>query len=65
MTNVFVQRCVLTLFTVVSDGPADQSRSEKQKSRMNKRKAAADTLQNLRDELHAGGFDGSLLLAFT
>ena len=40
-----------------SELPSDQIRSERQKSRLNKRKAASDYLNKTRDDLFAGGFD--------
>lgn len=33
-------------------------KSEKHKQRMNKRKAVSDVLNNTREELFAGGFEG-------
>jgi tRNA (adenine58-N1)-methyltransferase non-catalytic subunit len=45
-----------------SDIPADQIKSERHKSRMNKRKAVSDLLTNTRDELFAGEFDASVFL---
>ncbi|KAG5647727.1 hypothetical protein DXG03_008450 [Asterophora parasitica] len=45
-----------------SDIPEDQIRSERQKSRLNKRKAVTDLLSNTRDELFYGEFD-SLIVA--
>lgn len=41
-----------------SDPVPEQARSDKQKSRLNKRKAATNTLQTLREELFTGEFDG-------
>jgi tRNA (adenine58-N1)-methyltransferase non-catalytic subunit len=43
-----------------SDIPADQIRSERHKSRLNKRKAVSDLLTNTRDELFSGEFDASV-----
>jgi tRNA (adenine-N(1)-)-methyltransferase non-catalytic subunit len=40
-----------------SDIPPDQMRSERQKSRLNKRKAVTDQLTNTREELFSGEFD--------
>jgi tRNA (adenine-N(1)-)-methyltransferase non-catalytic subunit len=56
--------CRVHLWSVVppSDLPADQIKSERQKSRLNKRKAVSDLLTNTRDELFAGEFDASVLL---
>ncbi|GLB35838.1 putative eukaryotic translation initiation factor 3 62 kDa subunit [Lyophyllum shimeji] len=45
-----------------SDVPPDQIRSERQKSRLNKRKAVTDLLTRTRDELFSGEFD-SLVVA--
>jgi hypothetical protein len=42
----------------MSDLPQEQYKTEKQKQRHMKRKAAADSLQAQREELFAGGFDG-------
>lgn len=44
-----------------SELPSDQIRSERQKSRLNKRKAALDFLNKTRDDLFAGGFDGLIV----
>jgi tRNA (adenine-N(1)-)-methyltransferase non-catalytic subunit len=45
-----------------SDIPAEQVRSERQKSRLNKRKAVSDLLASTRDELFAGEFDSFVFL---
>jgi tRNA (adenine-N(1)-)-methyltransferase non-catalytic subunit len=45
-----------------SDIPVDQIRSERQKSRLNKRKAVSDLLTSTRDELFAGEFDAFVFL---
>ncbi|KAF7307171.1 hypothetical protein MIND_00510700 [Mycena indigotica] len=44
------------------DVPSDQIKSDRQKSRLNKRKFALDALNNTREELFAGNFD-SLIIA--
>ncbi|KIM47530.1 hypothetical protein M413DRAFT_439198 [Hebeloma cylindrosporum] len=44
-----------------SDLPQDQVKSERQKHRLNKRKAISDLLSNTREELFAGEFDGLLI----
>ncbi|RDB29668.1 tRNA (adenine(58)-N(1))-methyltransferase non-catalytic subunit TRM6 [Hypsizygus marmoreus] len=44
-----------------SDVPTDQIRSERQKSRLNKRKAVTDLLSNTREELFSGEFDGLIV----
>ena len=41
-----------------SDLPQDQVKSERQKHRLNKRKAISDLLSNTREELFAGEFEG-------
>lgn len=43
-----------------SNIPQDQIRSERQKSRLNKRKAVTDQLTNTREELFNGEFDSSV-----
>ncbi len=41
-----------------SNIPTDQLKSDRQKHRLNKRKAVEDLLNNTREELFAGEFDG-------
>jgi len=41
-----------------SDLPQDQVKSDRQKHRLNKRKAISDLLSNTREELFAGEFEG-------
>jgi tRNA (adenine-N(1)-)-methyltransferase non-catalytic subunit len=41
-----------------SDVPQDQIKSEKHRTRLNKRKMVSDQLTNIREELFAGEFDG-------
>lgn len=43
-----------------SDLPADQIKSDRQKSRLNKRKAVSDLLTNTRNDLFAGEFEASV-----
>ncbi|KAJ7786619.1 Gcd10p family-domain-containing protein [Mycena metata] len=43
------------------DVPADQIKSERQKTRLNKRKAALDLLNTTREELFAGEFDALIV----
>ncbi|KAL0951615.1 hypothetical protein HGRIS_008296 [Hohenbuehelia grisea] len=43
------------------DLPADQIKSDKQKSRLNKRKAVSDALMAVREDLFAGEFDALLI----
>ncbi|KAJ7161279.1 Gcd10p family-domain-containing protein [Mycena crocata] len=43
------------------DVPSDQIRSDRQKSRLNKRKAATDLLNSTREELFAGEFDALIV----
>jgi tRNA (adenine-N(1)-)-methyltransferase non-catalytic subunit len=40
------------------DVPVDQARSDRHRTRLNKRKEASDMLTNTREELFAGEFDG-------
>ncbi|KAF8899064.1 Gcd10p family-domain-containing protein [Infundibulicybe gibba] len=44
------------------DLPSEQIRSDRQKARLNKRKAVSDLVMNTREELFGGGFD-SLIIA--
>ncbi|KAF9471731.1 Gcd10p-domain-containing protein [Pholiota conissans] len=44
-----------------SDIPTEQVKSDRQKHRLNKRKAVTDLLNNTREELFAGEFDGLLI----
>ncbi|KAF7347586.1 tRNA (Adenine(58)-N(1))-methyltransferase non-catalytic subunit TRM6 [Mycena venus] len=44
-----------------SDVPSDQIKSDRQKSRLNKRKAATDLLNSTREDLFAGEFDALIV----
>lgn len=51
---------ILTQFLVLppSEVPSEQLKSDRQRNRLNKRKAVEDLLNNTRDELFSGEFDG-------